>query len=138
MVEIEMSYEGDLHCAATHRPSESRLATDAPVDNQGRGAAFSPTDLLATSLGTCMLTTMAIVARREGIELRGSAARVEKHMSSAPPRRVARLVVTARLRAEPRPSAEQRARLERAGDECPVRLSLGGAVEVPTEYLWQA
>jgi putative redox protein len=133
-----MDYEGELHCLARHGPSGSRLSTDAPVDNQGRGAAFSPTDLLATSLGTCMLTTMAIVARREGIELRGSSARVEKHMSSTPPRRVASLVVVALMRAEPPPTPAQRALLERAGHECPVRLSLAPAVEVPVEYQWQS
>ena len=58
MVRIQSEYQGDLHCTSVHTPSKTELATDAPVDNQGRGESFSPTDLIATSLGTCMLTTM--------------------------------------------------------------------------------
>ena len=61
MVEISVEYEGDLHCFAIHEPSRAKLSTDAPKDNLGKGEAFSPTDLAATSLGVCMLTTMAIV-----------------------------------------------------------------------------
>ena len=65
MVEIETTYEGDLRCKAVHGPSKTVLLTDPPVDNMGRGESFSPTDLVATALGTCMLTTMAIVREKE-------------------------------------------------------------------------
>ncbi len=65
MVEMRLVYEGGLHTQAVHGPSTATLETDAPVDNQGKGEAFSPTDLLATSLASCMLTTMAIVGERE-------------------------------------------------------------------------
>ena len=64
LVEIKVEYEGELHSRAIHGPSQAILQTDAPVDNQGRGEAFSPTDLLAASLGTCMLTVMGILAKR--------------------------------------------------------------------------
>ncbi|HEY4989757.1 MAG TPA: OsmC family protein, partial [Opitutaceae bacterium] len=71
MVKITGEYQGDLHCAAVHGPSGTSLSTDAPKDNQGRGESFSPTDLLATGFATCIATTMALAARRHGIELGG-------------------------------------------------------------------
>src|SRR3954463_12384260 len=69
MVKITGEYQGDLHCTVRHEPSGATFATDAPKDNQGRGEAFSPTDLVATALGSCMATTMAIVGRKNGFEL---------------------------------------------------------------------
>ena len=93
MVKIDVAYEGDLHTTCRHGPSGRELETDAPVDNQGRGESFSPTDLLATALGTCTLTVMGIVARREGWKLEGARSRVEKHMVADPVRRVGRLVL---------------------------------------------
>ena len=93
MVEIQMKYEGQLRCAATHGPSGDVLHTDAPKDNMGKGEAFSPTDLVATALGTCMLTTMAISAQRHGIPFEGATAKVGKEMVTSPLRRIGRLVV---------------------------------------------
>ena len=87
MVSIDIEYEGDLHCKATHGPSGAVITTDAPVDNQGKGAAFSPTDLFATSLGICMMTVMGIYARRKEIDLRGSRVHVTKEMATDPVRR---------------------------------------------------
>ena len=78
MVRIDADYQGDLHCQAVHGPSRTTLQTDAPVDNQGRGESFSPTDLVATALAVCVLTTMGIVARREGIPMQGSTATADK------------------------------------------------------------
>ena len=69
MVNISIRYDGDLHCSARHGPSDSKLATDAPTDNRGKGEAFSPTDLVATALGTCMSTTMGIKAEELGVDL---------------------------------------------------------------------
>src|SRR5262245_16249532 len=92
MVTVEDFYEGDLRCTAKHGPSGAELRTDAPKDNQGRGESFSPTDLVATALGTCMLTTMGIVAKRHGWPLEGGHARVEKHMIADPHRRIQKLV----------------------------------------------
>ncbi|HEY9247748.1 MAG TPA: OsmC family protein, partial [Rariglobus sp.] len=82
MVKISGEYQGDLHCVATHEPSGASLMTDAPKDNQGRGEAFSPTDLVATALATCIATTMALVARKHGVELKGLRYEVTKEMSA--------------------------------------------------------
>ena len=88
MVNISIKYTGDLHCDAVHGPSQSNIATDAPTDNKGKGEAFSPTDLVATALGTCMSTTMGIKAQELGIDLRGITISVQKEMSKDAPRRI--------------------------------------------------
>ena len=134
MVRIETEYQGDLHCTSVHTPSKTELATDAPVDNQGRGESFSPTDLIATSLGTCMLTTMGIVARTLNVDLAGTTATVEKEMSSTPPRKINRLIVSIRV---PRAtSAENQQRLENAAHTCPVKKSIHPDIETPIEFVW--
>jgi len=92
MVEINVKYDGSLHCTATHSPSGKSFKTDAPVDNRGKGENFSPTDLVATALGTCYLTTMALSAEDRGIDMKGTTCRVEKHMSEDKPRRIVRLI----------------------------------------------
>src|SRR5690348_3988504 len=97
MVEITATYEGQLHCNAKHGPSGSTLSTDAPKDNMGKGESFSPTDLVATALGTCMLTTMGIVAQRHNLDMTGATVRVEKHMTTSGPRKIARLPVEIRI-----------------------------------------
>ena len=93
MVEIKITYDGDLHCTAEHGPSGKTLWTDAPVDNMGKGESFSPTDLAATALGTCYLTVMGIAAKKDKVNIDGTKARVEKHMSTEKPRRISKLVV---------------------------------------------
>ena len=80
MVEIKIAYEGGLHCSAVHGPSGDSLSTDAPVDNNGRGEAYSPTDLAATALGTCMATIIGMVADRKQVSVEGMAVTVRKHM----------------------------------------------------------
>ena len=82
-------YKGDLRCQLTHERSAQSFITDAPPDNQGKGEAFSPTDLLSTSLAACMFTIMGIYARNKGISIEGSEAIVTKRMSAEAPRRVA-------------------------------------------------
>ena len=81
MVKVDVKYTGNLHCDATHGPSESKISTDAPTDNKGKGEAFSPTDLVATALATCMSTTMGIKAEELGVDLRGMIVSVQKEMS---------------------------------------------------------
>ncbi|MGA0338894.1 MAG: OsmC family protein, partial [Vulcanococcus sp.] len=93
MTQINSSYSGDLRCASLHGPSGSALETDAPTDNQGKGERFSPTDLVATALSTCILTIMGIVAERHDWDLKGCTARVEKVMTSEAPRKIAQLEV---------------------------------------------
>ena len=134
MVRIEMEYEGDLHCRAVHGPSGTELSTDAPKDNQGRGESFSPTDLVATALGTCILTTMAIQARTLGLNVEGATASVEKEMTTEGPRRIGRLVV--QIRVPQALSETDRLKLERAAHTCPVHRSLHPDVQAPIEFTW--
>ncbi len=134
MVEVHIHYLGDLRCEAAHGPSKTTLLTDAPVDNHGRGESFSPTDLVATALGTCMVTTMGIFAQRHGIELRGTKITVQKEMTSVPTRRIARL--TCEISIPLPPSHPHRAALESAALTCPVHRSLHPEVEKPVSFLW--
>lgn len=134
MVKIQINYEGDLHCSATHGPSGKSLETDAPVDNQGRGESFSPTDLVATALGTCMATLMGIVARRHELDLAGLKVEVTKEMSTDTPRRIARLTTTIRVPLPP--DHPQRILLENAALTCPVHHSLHPEVDKPVDFQW--
>jgi putative redox protein len=111
MVTMQLEYQGDLHCKAIHEPSGTELTTDAPKDNQGRGESFSPTDLVATALGSCMLTVMGIMARR-----------------------IARLAV--RIHIPHAISPENQQKLERAAHTCPVHKSLHPDVESPIDFTW--
>lgn len=133
MVTIEVKYEGEFHCSAVHGPSGTQIATDAPKDNCGRGEAFSPTDLTATALATCALTTMAIMAQKEGIELAGASATIEKHMVADPKRRIGALPMTITLATAL--DAEQKARLEEIGRNCPVFLSLNPAIDTTITFV---
>ena len=135
MVRISVGYSGGLHCEAVHGPSQAQLQTDAPADNQGRGEAFSPTDLVATALGTCILTTMGIVARREGLAIEGSTATLDKEMTTAGPRRIARLHVHVDM-AIPR-SSDPQGMLEPIVTQCPVARSLHPDVELVTRITWK-
>jgi putative redox protein len=138
MVEISVEYDGNLHCRAFHGPSGSSLSTDAPKDNLGKGEAFSPTDLAATSLGVCMLTTMAIVAARRSldVDLAGTRATVRKHMTASPPRRIQRIEVNIEVAlSEAHPAREI---LEDAAHNCPVALSLHPEVEKAVTFLWRS
>jgi len=134
MVEMKLVYEGGLHTTAVHGPSSAGLETDAPIDNQGKGEAFSPTDLLAASLASCMLTTMAIVGGREGWKIDGARARVEKHMELVPRRRVARVVVELDMPAGL--TAAARTRLEETARGCPVAESLHPDTIVDLSMRW--
>ena len=134
MVAIQVEYQGDLHCRAVHGPSGTVLSTDAPKDNQGRGESFSPTDLVATALGTCMLTVMGILARTLNLDIAGATAAVEKEMTAAPPRRIQRL--TMKIHVPQAHSSENREKLERAARTCPVFRSLHPDIEVPVDFSW--
>lgn len=129
MATIHIAYLGELRTDCTHVQSGTRINTDAPTDNQGRGEAFSPTDLVANALGTCILTTMAIFARRDSMELKGSEMTVTKVMSTEPPRKIAKIVIDLSLRAEQNgnpvmPDELTRIRLEKIAHTCPVAVSL--------------
>lgn len=135
MVTITGEYQGDLHCSAVHRPSGTALATDAPKDNQGRGESFSPTDLVATAFATCIATTMALVGRRQGIDIGRVRYEVTKEMSTDGPRRISRL--KARLWMPPAARAVLQGELERAANNCPVHQSLAPSVEKVIELIWE-
>jgi putative redox protein len=132
MVRIESVYLGELRCEATHGPSGVKLLTDAPVDNQGRGEYFSPTDLVATALGTCMVTIMGLYADQHDIELEGTRISVEKHMTVERPRRIARLDVVLTMPAGLDEKA--RAALRACADGCPVRRSLHPEIQLDVRF----
>jgi putative redox protein len=139
MVNLEVSYQGELRCSATHGPSGKQLTTDAPVDNHGKGETFSPTDLVGTALGSCLLTVMGIAARAKQLDLEGTHVSVSKEMTTQLPRRIARLTTVVTF---PRAVAERigdadRRQLEAIAENCPVRLSLSDSIEVPMRFDWQ-
>ena len=133
-VRVDITYDGNLRCAATHEPSSTTLSTDAPKDNQGLGASFSPTDLVGTALGTCMLTTMAIAARNRGLPMDGAHATVDKEMVADPARRIGRLTVKIAL-----PKAldgEGRSYLEHVARHCPVALTVSDRTTVDLTFVY--
>lgn len=144
MATIHIDYLGELRTDCTHLQSGTHINTDAPTDNQGRGEAFSPTDLVANALGTCIITTMAIFAQREGIDLTGSQLDVTKIMTSQPPRRIARIEVDLTLQADGSaanqpglPDEATRARLEQIAHTCPVAISLHPDIEQAVNIRWE-
>lgn len=135
MVEIKLTYEGDLHCSATHLPSGNTLVTDAPLDNNGRGQAFSPTDLVATALASCMATVIGILARRKELPVEGMTVNVRKIMSDDLPRRIHRLELDLRIPLSA--SHPDRKLLESAANGCPVHHSIHPDIEVVMNWYWQ-
>jgi len=135
MVKVAVNYEGDLHCSAVHGPSGTEIATDAPADNKGKGAAFSPTDLVATALGTCISTTMGIKAEELGVDLRGMRVSVAKEMSKDAPRRIVRLPSEVHIFLPP--DSPHRQVLEQTALNCPVHKSLPSEIERPTRFFWE-
>ncbi len=121
MVQMNVTYQGEKHCELTHGPSGVKISTDAPRDNMGLGQAFSPTDLLSVSLASCILTTMAIIFEKDGIDLKGAWSSVGKEMTGAP-RRVGKISLEIHL--PKKLTAEQRQKLEPIAEECPVHRSL--------------
>ena len=122
MATSKITYTGGLRTAAIHLKSGSEIITDAPVDNQGKGEAFSPTDLLATSLGNCMLTIVGIAAKTHGFNIDGTTAEITKIMSENP-RRVTEIVVDLQFPAN-NYSDKEKEIIERSAKTCPVAFSL--------------
>ena len=127
-------YQGGLRTEAEHLRSGTRILTDAPVDNQGQGAAFSPTDLVATALGTCVLTIMGIRARDRGLSLEGSTAEVNKIMTTDP-RRIGALELTLHMRPGPFSPADKKI-LTAVADTCPVTKSLHPDLALRVDIHW--
>lgn len=121
MATIETIYLGDLRTEITHVQSGNKVITDAPTDNNGKGEYISPTDMVAAALGSCMMTLMAIAARRLEIELKGTRIEIQKVMAAAP-RRIAEIRLDFYFPCEY--SEKDRKILERAAETCPVGKSL--------------
>jgi len=127
-------YNGDMRTTCTHLKSGNFFETDAPVDNHGKGERFSPTDLMATSLGTCMLTVMGIKAKTMRFDLNGVEVEVEKIMK-ADPRRVAGINLFYHIPAELRAIDEKTKNiLKNTGETCPVMLSIHPDIEVKIDW----
>ena len=134
MVTIDIEYKGDLRNEAVHQPSGTRLHTDAPKDNQGKGESFSPSDLVATALGSCMMTIMGIAARDMKLDIKGTKVTVQKEMVSTPLRRIGKLGV--QIKVPGKFTDEQKKKLETAALTCPVHKSLHPDVQIPVEFVW--
>ena len=129
----KIEYMGELRTKAVHLRSGKAIITDAPVDNQGKGEAFSPTDLVATALGSCMMTIMGIVAEREGIKLYGTIAEVGKIMTTNP-RRIGEVKI--KIKFTEKLNREQRDKLEKAAKTCPVSGSLSENLKETVEFIY--
>ena len=129
-----VEYEGDLRTTAEHLQSGNSIISDAPVDNQGKGEAFSPSDMLSTSLASCMLTIMGIKARDMNLKIEGSKARVTKIMASDP-RRVSEVAIAIQM---PKRGFSERDKkiLEKAALSCPVMLSLHPDIKKDISFEW--
>jgi putative redox protein len=134
MTSVTIEYQGDLHCKATHALSGTVLTTDAPRDNHGKGESFSPTDLVATALGSCILSVMGLRARVLKVDISGATAAVDKEMANAPARKIKK--ITVKVRVPHQLSSEHRQALEDAAYTCPVHKSMHPDVEMPIEIAW--
>lgn len=131
MVQVTAKYKGEKHCEVIHGPSNAVIETDAPKDNNGKGEAFSPTDLIAAATGTCILTVMSIMAERDNVSLKGAYTTVEKEMVSNP-RRIGKLTVNVYM---PKHLEDTyRTKLENTALTCPVKKSLNPEMEIPIQF----
>lgn len=135
-VEIQAIYTGQLGCKATHGPSQNTLTTDAPADNGGKGESFSPTDLVATALATCVLTILGLVSQRHDLDLTGTKVSVTKEMIQQPVRRIGGLRTVVTVPAQLVIDQPMRARLESAARKCPVHQSLHPDINAPIEFVY--
>lgn len=134
MVEVAVTYEGNLRTLAIHGPSGEKMETDAPKDNGGKGEKFSPTDLVAVALGTCVLTIMGLDAKRQGIDFVGARLLIKKEMQPFPKRMIAKLEIDFFFPSEL--NAVQQEKLEKAAMNCPVHASLHPSIEQKFNFHW--
>lgn len=135
MATSKVIYNGGLRTTSTHLQSGKEIITDAPIDNQGKGEAFSPTDLLATSLANCMLTVMGIAANTHGIDIEGTTAEVTKVMKTEP-RRISEIHVNFNFPKKGEYFDKQKRILENAGLNCPVHYSLHPDIKKEIDFGW--
>ena len=131
----QVTYKGSLRTSATHLRSGNDIITDAPVDNNGKGEAFSPTDLVATALASCLITIMGIKADQMGINIEGAAGDIEKIMDSNP-RRIKQVKVKVTMPAHTSYEAKDKKILEAAARTCPVALSLHPDTIQTIDFIW--
>ena len=134
MVTIDIEYTGDLRTVATHGPSGTTIQTDAPRDNMGKGEFFSPTDLCATALGACIITTISIKGLQKGWDLKGSRVQVEKIMSADTPRRIGQLNIAVCI--PDRFTERDKKHMERLAHACPVHKSLHPDLQLNVSLDW--
>jgi putative redox protein len=132
----KITYLGDLRTEATHLLSGNKIITDAPPDNNGKGEAFSPTDLAATALGACMMTIMGIAARDRGIDMTGATAEVTKKMALDPFRRIAGIDLKITMPSDKKFTEKEKKLLEAAAHACPVSRSLSANLEETVTFIW--
>ncbi len=132
-VEIKGQYKGDLRVELKHGPSGCVINTDAPVDNHGKGESFSPTDLVISALGACMVTIMGIIAKRDNIDFTDVSFRGEKHMAENP-RRIGKVILEIKMPGNL--TDEQKKKLERAAHTCPVHQSLDKSIEQDIKFIY--
>ena len=130
----EIIYNGQLRTSATHLRSNNTIINDAPVDNHGKGEAFSPTDIVATALGTCILTIMGIAAQKNDIDMEGARAEVTKVMASDP-RRIAKIGALI-IMPQRNYSDQEKLVLEQTLDNCPVCRSLHPDMQQDIQIIW--
>ncbi len=135
-VNIQAVYTGNLGVRATHGPSGKELTTDAPVDNGGQGTSFSPTDLVATALGSCVLTIIGLMADRHDLDLNGTTVSVTKEMVAKPLRRIGRLETIVTVPQGRVVDTDMRKRLENAAHQCPVHQSLHADIDAPITFVY--
>jgi putative redox protein len=135
-VEIDTEYLGELRCDAVHGPSGATLRTDAPTDNGGKGESFSPTDLVATAVGTCVMTILGLAAKRHGIDLKGAKVHVTKVMITEPIRRIGSLRAVVTIPPGAVEDDSMRKRLEAAAHNCPLHHSLHPDIDAPIEFIY--
>ena len=129
---ISVEYIGDLRTESTHIDSGDKIITDAPVDNNGLGRKFSPTDLVASALGSCLLTIMGIVAKRHNINLLGSNIDITKEMKINP-RRISKLIVNIKLKGDFK--NKELSIIKKAAQHCPVHNSLNDKIKVLINFI---
>jgi putative redox protein len=136
MTKFKIDYLGDLRTRCVHEQSGQELLTDAPLDNQGKGEFFSPTDLVGLALGSCVLTLMGIAAKRLGVSIEGSTLTVEKEMKGTPSRMIGKLIlqITCPVVLESK-AIEQ---IERAARNCPVHHSLHPDIIQEFHFTWKS
>ena len=132
MTAIHCHYRGDLHCTAEHLASGVQITTDAPLDHEGRGESFAPTDLLATAIGTCLLTVMGIHAQQRGWNFSGAQADVEKSMRTDGPRQIKRLRIAIHLPETLQPAQLQALKI--IAQDCPVLRSLHPELQIQLDW----